>query len=214
MSFKRQNPPFGEKLPRADIPGKTCYTLRQVGGIFFVAANATYQTIKRAETMFSHGTLHSRQVCRPAAFPALVVLVCLSSILWLSIAPALMVTSCGILIPHDHLLLGGASQSDLQAHLAAEAACAGGVSGAALSAFHHHIGRSEVVSIPHVEDRSSDPGSILSLDQLTLAIPTLLAGSGLLMLLVWRLPLLCLVEHLLYLPPWDPPPEADPLPAR
>jgi hypothetical protein len=41
-------------------------------------------------------------------------------------APILGNTSCGLIIPHEHILIGQADTHDLEHHLAAEAKCAAG----------------------------------------------------------------------------------------
>lgn len=165
--------------------------------------------------MVSHIAHHIRAFRRPPAASALVALLCLSGIIWLSVAPAFMVTSCGLLEPHSHLLLGGASELDLETHLAAEAACAhGDPLAAALLVTQLRPGKPEVLSMPHVEDRSTQPASILSVDLLAVLAPSLLSWGSLLALIVWRLSALPPTKRLLYLPILDPPPEACPIPSR
>jgi hypothetical protein len=41
-------------------------------------------------------------------------------------APILGNTACGLIVPHEHILIGQADEHDLQEHLAAEAKCAAG----------------------------------------------------------------------------------------
>lgn len=154
---------------------------------------------------------YANQLGRMPASSIPVGLLCLFCILWLSIAPLFFATRCGLFLPHDHLLLGGANESDLESHLAAEAACATGAAPDAPPApGHSHIGGGMIVSVAHFEPSepgSTAPGSIFNLDQL--ALPALPADCDRLALLVWRLLPSRLAERLYFLPPWDPPPEAS-----
>jgi hypothetical protein len=160
----------------------------------------------RAGMKLVHIDYHANQLRRMPASSILVGLLCLSGVFWLSIAPIFFATRCGLLLPHDHLLLKGASENDLETHLSAEAACAAG--GAPLDVAHSHPGAESIISVSHFEPESTSPGSILTLDQLTLVIPALLAGGGLLPLFVWRLPFPWVAERSYSPPPGDPPPES------
>lgn len=139
-------------------------------------------------------------------------LFCLLGIFWLSIAPLFSTSSCGLLLPHDHLLLGGASEADLYAHLLAEAACASGHAQAgALAMLQPHAGAGRIISISHAEPETMPLLNILGAGQLVMLLPALAIG-GLLLWLVWRLSLSIPVARSRLFPPGDPPPES-PLPA-
>lgn len=54
---------------------------------------------------------------------ALVACVIITSTLWQFAVPFLANTPCGLIVPHEHILLGGAVDTDLAGHMDAEAAC-------------------------------------------------------------------------------------------
>jgi hypothetical protein len=66
----------------------------------------------------------ARQSATPRQF--VVGVVFLAVVLWQFLAPLLANTPCGLIIPHEHVLIGQANEDDLDNHLAAEAACAAG----------------------------------------------------------------------------------------
>jgi hypothetical protein len=162
----------------------------------------------RAGMKLVHIDYNANQRQRMPAMSILIWLVCLSGIFWLSIAPIFFATRCGLLLPHDHVLLGGASESDLRAHLSAEAACASG-DGLDVSPLdeHTHVGGAAIISMSRFEPGSTLPGNILNPDQLALLIPGLLAGSGLLTVVVWRPSSPWMPGRSYFPPPRDPPPK-------
>jgi hypothetical protein len=151
---------------------------------------------------------HADKLRRPPVTSILMGFMCLAGVLWLSLAPLFFAGRCGLLPLHDHLLLGGAGESDLAAHLAAEAACAGG--GVSQSPDHIHIDAGTIISISRFEPRSST--SVLAMFPLVLTIPVLPGSSGLLLLFVWSLPSPRMGGSLYALSPGVPPPKAG-LPA-
>ncbi len=131
-------------------------------------------------------------------------LVCLLGVLWLSAAPMLAAAGCGVL-PHDHLLLGGAGAPELAAHRAEEAACASGHSTSSPAAVAHVTG--EIVSVVRVAPEPGPSGSVLGLDQIAMAVPTLLISCGLLLSFMWSMPSSQLMGRSLIPSPIDHPPE-------
>lgn len=87
------------------------------------------------------------------------------------LAPYLAYMPCGLIIPHEHILLGRADLSDLERHEAAEAACAAGK-----PARHDpHVrvpdgSRGRILNIIHFDGRATSP--VVSLDILIGAMPT------------------------------------------
>lgn len=56
----------------------------------------------------------------------LVACAVMAAVVWQFIVPFLANTPCGLIIPHEHILIGGAGDMDLAGHMSAEAACAAG----------------------------------------------------------------------------------------
>ena len=72
------------------------------------------------------GRVNSKAQSRADFKPALMACAIVASILWQFAVPFLANTPCGLIIPHEHILLGGAVDTDLEGHQDAEAACASG----------------------------------------------------------------------------------------
>jgi hypothetical protein len=58
--------------------------------------------------------------------PVIVACGILATLLWQFSAPVLGNRPCGLIIPHEHILLGQADANDLERHLATEARCTAG----------------------------------------------------------------------------------------
>ena len=104
---------------------------------------------------------------------ALIACAVIISILWQLAAPFLANTPCGLIIPHEHILLGGAVDTDLAGHMDAEAACAVGKPESPQqqpSDLHGHHGH--VVNVIHLDQNTSTYSfNLLSLAALFLIPP-------------------------------------------
>ena len=81
-------------------------------------------TLRRKSIQAGHPIFRAWRVADPRSL----ILAC-SILVALSlqfVVPFWADTPCGLIIPHEHILVGGADEHDLAAHEAAEAACAAG----------------------------------------------------------------------------------------
>lgn len=77
-------------------------------------------------------------------------------VVWQFVVPFLANTPCGLIIPHEHILLGGAGDTDLAGHVDAEAACAVGKPASPqqqASDLHGHHGH--VVNVIHLDQNTT-----------------------------------------------------------
>jgi len=137
---------------------------------------------------------------------ALVACAITAAILWQFAVPFLANTPCGLIIPHEHILLGGAVDTDLAGHMDAEAACAASNPASPqqqAADLHGHHGH--VVNVIHLDQNiSTHVFNLLSLAALLLIPLTFLLSRQ----LYGQLDPLHLLGLSVDIPPPKPPPLA------
>ena len=121
------------------------------------------------------------------------------------VVPFVANTSCGLIIPHEHILVGGADEHDLAAHEAAEAACAAGRPAAPeQQASDLHGSKGRIVNVIHLDQNATS--HLVNVDILLASLPILTAFQQPQSLPV-RLDPLRSPGQSVAIPPPKPPPE-------
>ena len=126
-------------------------------------------TLRRKATQADHSILEAwREVDPRSLILACWILVALSIQL---LVPLWADTPCGLIIPHEHILVGGADQHDLAAHEAAEAACASGRPAAPdQQVFDLHGSKGRIINIVHLDQATTTHP--ISVEILLASLPT------------------------------------------
>jgi len=115
-------------------------------------------------------------------------------------------TPCGLIIPHEHILIGGADEHDLAAHEAAEAACAAGRPAPPdQQASDLHGSKGRIINVIHLDQNATT--HLLNIDILLASLPisiTFQQPQG----LSFSLDPLYSLSQSVAIPPPKPPPEA------
>jgi hypothetical protein len=98
--------------------------------------------------------------------PVLVACLMLATIVLLLVVPFVAATTCGLVIPHEHVLIGRASAQDLPDHEAAETACAAGKPATPAQA-----GSGRILNVIRIDGDTASP--ILNMASVLLWLPVL-----------------------------------------
>ena len=143
-----------------------------------------------------------------AVNPQSLVVACavLASLTIQLVVPFFADTPCGLIIPHEHVLIGGADEHDLAAHEAAEAACAAGRSASPdQQAADLHGSKGRIINVIHLDQNATT--HLLNIDILLASLPTPITfqqPQG----LSFRLDPLYSLSQSVAIPPPKPHPEA------
>jgi len=114
-------------------------------------------------------------------------------------------TPCGLIIPHEHVLIGGADEHDLAAHEAAEAACAAGTPASPdQQAADLHGSKGRIINVIHLDQAATAHPLNVEILLASLPIPILVRLPQ---QLSARLDLLRSPGQSVAIPPPKPPPE-------
>ena len=161
-------------------------------------------TLTRKSTQAGHSIL---KVWR-AVDPRSLILACsiLAALSIQFVVPLWAATPCGLIIPHEHILVGGADQHDLAAHEAAEAACASGHPAAPdQQASDLHGSKGRIINVVHLDQAATTHP--INVETLLASLPTPTAFQLPQQLSV-RLDLLRSPGQSVAIPPPKPPPES------
>lgn len=138
--------------------------------------------------------------------PIIVTCALLASLIWQFSVPVLANTPCGLITPHEHILIGQADDSDLEEHLAAEAKCALGKPDAPdKQAAELRGSKGRILNV--IQSDSSQTSHPTMLHDVIAALPTLTAIQPF-RSLYSRWERLHLLGQSVVIPPPKPPPKA------
>jgi len=138
--------------------------------------------------------------------PILVTCSILAAVTWQLVVPVLANTSCGLIVPHEHVLVGYADNHDLARHEAAETACVAGKPAVPhRQAAELHNGKGHILSVVQITGATTT--HVISLDSL-IAFLSISADTRRFQQFHTRLDPDRLPGQSVVIPPVNPPPEA------